>query len=126
MGRRPSGRLRRHLHDSPLAGKPFWARHGRRPHHRTRRPTPYTYIAVGLGRGVRRPARLQRDAGRHRRAGEGLHSTARAADGIVEALELPTHHALFHAVQGHPEDTAHEDPAQQQIFDALVETSGTR
>ncbi|MFI5659982.1 gamma-glutamyl-gamma-aminobutyrate hydrolase family protein [Streptomyces sp. NPDC051684] len=59
------------------------------------------------------------------RPGEGLHITARAADGTVEALELPARDALLLAVQWHPEDTAHENPAQQRLFDALVAASGS-
>lgn len=54
------------------------------------------------------------------RLGSGLRVTARAADGTVEALELPEARGWFTAVQWHPEDTAHEDGAQQGIFDALV------
>ncbi|OON71939.1 gamma-glutamyl-gamma-aminobutyrate hydrolase family protein [Streptomyces tsukubensis] len=54
------------------------------------------------------------------RPGEGLQVAARAADGTVEALELTRPEGLFVAVQWHPEDTAHEDPAQQRLFDALV------
>ncbi|MFE7632828.1 gamma-glutamyl-gamma-aminobutyrate hydrolase family protein [Kitasatospora sp. NPDC057518] len=54
------------------------------------------------------------------RLGEGLAVTARAADGTVEAVELPDYEGWFAAVQWHPEDTAHEDPAQQRLFDALV------
>ncbi|MDF2268531.1 gamma-glutamyl-gamma-aminobutyrate hydrolase family protein [Streptomyces coacervatus] len=54
------------------------------------------------------------------RPGAGLTVTARAADGTVEGLELPGGHGWFTAVQWHPEDTAHEDSAQQGIFDALV------
>ncbi|MBB6417777.1 gamma-glutamyl-gamma-aminobutyrate hydrolase family protein [Streptomyces massasporeus] len=54
------------------------------------------------------------------RPGSGLRVTARAADGTVEALELPGAAGWFTAVQWHPEDTAHEDPAQQGLFDALV------
>ncbi|MYS94663.1 MULTISPECIES: gamma-glutamyl-gamma-aminobutyrate hydrolase family protein [Streptomyces] len=54
------------------------------------------------------------------RLGAGLRVTARAADGTVEALELPGAVGWFTAVQWHPEDTAHEDPAQQGLFDALV------
>ncbi|MFI2609378.1 gamma-glutamyl-gamma-aminobutyrate hydrolase family protein [Kitasatospora sp. NPDC018619] len=54
------------------------------------------------------------------RLGRGLAVTARAADGTVEAVELPGHDGWFAAVQWHPEDTAHEDPAQQRLFDALV------
>ena len=54
------------------------------------------------------------------RPGAGLRVTARAADGTAEALELPGAAGWFTAVQWHPEDTAHEDPAQQGLFDALV------
>ncbi|WP_298556121.1 gamma-glutamyl-gamma-aminobutyrate hydrolase family protein [Streptomyces luteogriseus] len=54
------------------------------------------------------------------RPGTGLRVTARAADGTIEALELPGAAGWFTAVQWHPEDTAHEDPAQQGLFDALV------
>ncbi|MFF5570068.1 gamma-glutamyl-gamma-aminobutyrate hydrolase family protein [Streptomyces luteogriseus] len=54
------------------------------------------------------------------RLGAGLRVTARAADGTIEALELPGAAGWFTAVQWHPEDTAHEDPAQQGLFDALV------
>jgi putative glutamine amidotransferase len=54
------------------------------------------------------------------RLGHGLTVTARAADGTVEALELSGARGWFTAVQWHPEDTAHQDPAQQGLFDALV------
>ncbi|MFG2556121.1 gamma-glutamyl-gamma-aminobutyrate hydrolase family protein [Streptomyces sp. NPDC048581] len=54
------------------------------------------------------------------RLGEGLTVTARADDGTVEGLELPGAKGWFTAVQWHPEDTAHRDPAQQGLFDALV------
>ncbi|MGW3497426.1 gamma-glutamyl-gamma-aminobutyrate hydrolase family protein [Streptomyces sp. NPDC001020] len=54
------------------------------------------------------------------RTGDGLAATAHAADGTVEGLELPGAAGWFTAVQWHPEDTAHEDPAQQGLFDALV------
>jgi putative glutamine amidotransferase len=52
--------------------------------------------------------------------GRDLTVTARAADGTVEGLELPGARGWFTAVQWHPEDTAHEDPTQQGLFDALV------
>lgn len=57
------------------------------------------------------------------RLGTGLTVTARAADGTVEGLELPGAPGWFTAVQWHPEDTAHEDGAQQGLFDALVEAA---
>ena len=52
--------------------------------------------------------------------GHGLHVVARAADGIVEALELDHPEQWLLAVQWHPEDTAADDPAQQNLFDTLV------
>ncbi len=52
--------------------------------------------------------------------GDGLVVVARAADGTVEALDLPERSAWLVAVQWHPEDTAGEDPVQQRLFDALV------
>ncbi|MCD9880091.1 gamma-glutamyl-gamma-aminobutyrate hydrolase family protein [Streptomyces guryensis] len=58
------------------------------------------------------------------RPGRGLAVTARAADGTVEGLELPGARGWFTAVQWHPEDTAHEDAAQQGLFDALVRAAG--
>lgn len=49
----------------------------------------------------------------------GLRVAAAGVDGIIEALELPSHPWLI-AVQWHPEVTAARDPAQQALFDALV------
>ncbi|KUO18079.1 gamma-glutamyl-gamma-aminobutyrate hydrolase family protein [Streptomyces dysideae] len=54
------------------------------------------------------------------RLGHGLSVTATAVDGTIEALELPGARSWFTAVQWHPEDTAHSDPAQQNLFDTLV------
>jgi putative glutamine amidotransferase len=51
---------------------------------------------------------------------EGVVVTGRAPDGVVEAMERPGGGWLV-AVQWHPERTAEEDPAQQGLFDALVE-----
>ncbi|MEH0416648.1 gamma-glutamyl-gamma-aminobutyrate hydrolase family protein [Streptomyces sp. B21-083] len=59
-------------------------------------------------------------------AGAGLAVTARADDDTVEGLELPGSQAWFTAVQWHPEDTAHQDPAQQGLFDALVRAAQDR
>ena len=55
----------------------------------------------------------------------GLEVVARAPDGVVEALEMPGY-PWFFAVQWHPEITAVEDPAQQRLFDALVEAARVR
>ncbi|HEV8632084.1 MAG TPA: gamma-glutamyl-gamma-aminobutyrate hydrolase family protein, partial [Thermoanaerobaculia bacterium] len=51
--------------------------------------------------------------------------TARAADGTIEALELPQHPWMV-AVQWHPEMSAAEDADQQRIFDALVAAAAER
>lgn len=56
------------------------------------------------------------------RVGDGLRVTARAADGVVEGLELEGAPSLL-AVQWHPEDTTADDPAQQALFDHLVATA---
>ena len=50
--------------------------------------------------------------------GDGLSVVGRAADGIVEVVELDG--AFVLAVQWHPEDTAPTDNAQQALFDALI------
>ena len=50
--------------------------------------------------------------------GRGLRVTARAHDEIVEGLQLDG--AWLLAVQWHPEDLAPTDPANQGLFDALV------
>ncbi|MFI7131493.1 gamma-glutamyl-gamma-aminobutyrate hydrolase family protein [Nonomuraea sp. NPDC050153] len=60
------------------------------------------------------------------RLGAGLTVTAEAADGTIEALEAPALSPWLAAVQWHPEDTAHEDPAQQAVFDAFVRAAGAR
>lgn len=49
----------------------------------------------------------------------GLDVVAHAPDGTIEAVEMPAHPWLI-AVQYHPELTAHEDAAQQCLFDALA------
>jgi putative glutamine amidotransferase len=53
------------------------------------------------------------------RLGEGLLPVGRTGDGIVEAVEREDGWVL--GVEWHPERTADEDPAQQALFDALVE-----
>jgi putative glutamine amidotransferase len=55
----------------------------------------------------------------------GLQVVGCAADGTIEAVELPDHHWLL-AVQWHPEITAGEDKVQQRLFDALVEAARAR
>ena len=59
------------------------------------------------------------------RVAPALRIAARAADGTLEALELPEHPWLV-AVQWHPEMSAAEDADQQRIFDGLVEAARQR
>jgi putative glutamine amidotransferase len=55
------------------------------------------------------------------RIGAGLSPTASSEDGVVEAIEsAEPGRGWFLGVQWHPEDTAADDPAQQQLFSALV------
>lgn len=53
------------------------------------------------------------------RLGEGLVVTGRTDDGVIEAVEHESGWVI--GVQWHPERTAETDPAQQRLFDALVE-----
>ncbi len=57
-----------------------------------------------------------------RRVANSFEIVATAADGIVEAIEMPKHPWLV-AVQWHPELTAASDPLQQKLFDAIVEAA---
>ncbi len=54
------------------------------------------------------------------RLGNGLRVAACAADGCIEAVELPAH-PWFVGVQWHPELSAATDTAQQRLFDVLIE-----
>jgi putative glutamine amidotransferase len=61
------------------------------------------------------------------RVGDGLRVVARAADGIVEGLELEDSGAPWViGVQWHPEETADHDPVQQRLFDRFVAETGKR
>lgn len=57
------------------------------------------------------------------RLGAGLRAVAHAADGTVEALDMPAAAGWFAAVQWHPEDAAETDPPHQRLFDAHVEAA---
>jgi len=56
--------------------------------------------------------------------GAGLRTTARAADGIVEGLEDPSH-PFYLGVQWHPEDMVGEKSAAA-LFDAFIEAARAR
>lgn len=60
------------------------------------------------------------------RLGNGLTVAATAEDGTIEALEPAAARGWFTAVQWHPEDTAHSDPTQQNLFDALIDHARSR
>lgn len=60
-----------------------------------------------------------------KKVADGLEVTAKAADGIIEALEVSDHPWAL-AVQWHPEKTAHIDPTQQRLFDELVAAARER
>ena len=53
---------------------------------------------------------------------DSLRVIATAADGTIEAVEHRDRRWVV-GVQWHPEDTAHEDPANQGLFDAVVEAA---
>lgn len=52
----------------------------------------------------------------------GLNVSAYSPDGIIEALEMPDKLFVL-SVQWHPEDLAHDDNANQHLFDAFVEAA---
>lgn len=64
------------------------------------------------------------------RVGEGLRATGWSADGLVEAIERevadPESLHWMVGIQWHPEDTAHDDPAQQSWFDVLANLARIR
>jgi putative glutamine amidotransferase len=78
---------------------------------------PGSLLATTMGTAEVRPACWHHQA--IDRPGEGLTVTARAPDGVIEAVELPGHPWLL-AVQWHPEMTAADDADQQRLFDGLV------
>jgi putative glutamine amidotransferase len=48
----------------------------------------------------------------------GCVAVAWAEDGLLEGIEHTDHWLV--GVQWHPEDTAHEDAVQQNLYDALI------
>ena len=60
-----------------------------------------------------------------RKVAAGFEVVASATDGIIEAIEMPTHPWLI-AVQWHPELSAASDPLQQRLFDAVVAAARAR
>jgi putative glutamine amidotransferase len=64
------------------------------------------------------------------RLAEGLVATGTSPDGLIEAIERvvadPERDTWMLGVQWHPEDTAEHDPAQQSLFDELVNLARRR
>lgn len=58
------------------------------------------------------------------RLGGGIVATGTSPDGLVEAIERGS--GWMVGAQWHPEDSAHSDPAQQGLFDALVREASSR
>jgi putative glutamine amidotransferase len=81
---------------------------------------PGTMVAKAMG--IDRPDCFSHHHQAIERVGDGLRPVGWTEDGIVEAVELDDGWTL--GVQWHPEETAHKDPAQQGLFDALVERAG--
>ena len=57
--------------------------------------------------------------------GSDLEVVARAPDGTIEAVEIPSRPSLL-AVQWHPELTSADDPVQQRLFEAVVRKASER
>lgn len=94
----------------------------RRPSWHEIRVRPGSRLAQVLGAERALPASWHHQA--VDRVAPGLEAVAHASDGTIEALEMPDHPWLL-AVQWHPELTAMHDPAQQALFDTLVEMAAT-
>jgi putative glutamine amidotransferase len=85
--------------------------------------TPGTLLADAVGEIVQASCFHHQ---RVRRLGDGLAPVALAADGTVEGAVLPHAPGWFLAVQWHPEDTVTTDPAQLDLFRALVDAARDR
>lgn len=73
-------------------------------------------------------AALEVNSSHHQAAaavGDGLRISAKATDGVIEALEGTSPHHFVLAVQWHPERSL-EQPASRAIFRALVEAARAR
>ncbi|MBI2708384.1 MAG: gamma-glutamyl-gamma-aminobutyrate hydrolase family protein [Actinobacteria bacterium] len=80
------------------------------------------HAALGVERSVGRCHHHQSVA----RLGASLRVSARATDGIVEAVEPVDAAGWCVAVQWHPEESAAVDPVQQRLFDAFVDAARQR
>jgi putative glutamine amidotransferase len=85
--------------------------------------TSGTRLAGMLGGAPKTPSSSHHQA--IKKVAPDLRVAARAADGTIEAVELPSHPWLF-AVQWHPEVNAGQDPTEQKLFDELVAAARRR
>ena len=58
-----------------------------------------------------------------RNVADGLRVTAQAPDGVIEAVESPTHRYVV-GVQFHPEETAPKDEKSRRLFESFVAALG--
>jgi putative glutamine amidotransferase len=111
------GTLRQHIPDEGLAGHGVPQEDdGYVPHEVRIEPGSKLSAAVGGAE------RLTGSSSHHQaidRLAGGLRAVAWTDDGVIEGFERPD--GWFVAVQWHPEVTAAADPAQQSLFDELVE-----
>jgi putative glutamine amidotransferase len=57
--------------------------------------------------------------------GDGLVASARAADGLIEAVESPNGHWMV-GVQWHPEVFDHEDPHSRDLFRGFIQAASRK
>ena len=107
-----TGQMGTHNHGDP--------RHGHAEHPVTVEPGTLLAKAIGGASGIEACWSYHHQA--IDRVADPLVVTARSADGVVEAVELADAHTKgwMVGIQWHPERTAHHDPQQQALFDALV------
>jgi putative glutamine amidotransferase len=97
---------------------------GKHPGVHNVRVLPDTRLAAIIGAG-------EHDVNsRHHQAvdcvGGGLIVSARAADGVIEALELPGTATFAVAVEWHPEDRVAVNPADRKLFEAFAQAMALR
>ena len=114
------GTLHQHITDTPGTANHGDPRHGHSEHPVEVEPGSLLAKAIGGA------SRIDACWSYHHQAidtlGEGLVVTARSANDMMEAVELSdaANRAWTVGIQWHPERTAHADPHQQALFDALV------
>lgn len=110
------GSLLVHLPDVPGLGEHRGASYGQAVTHQVKLQ-PGSRVALATG------AEVLACSSHHHQGldglGEGLVAVGWSEDGLVEAVERER--GWIVGVQWHPEETADRDPAQQALFDALVE-----